>query len=89
MSKLGQTKNCATNYGQARNDLSIFCQVKQINAKILLISQIFLKFFFKIAHLPVVAITAYHLVNVEEDARDAYFSKPLETNSIVDHPFHS
>lgn len=41
-----------------------------------------------IANLPVVAITAYHSVNVEEDAHDAgfdaYFSKPLDINSIVD-----
>jgi CheY-like chemotaxis protein len=39
------------------------------------------------AHLPVVAITAYHSANVEEDAHtagfDAYFSKPLDTLSIV------
>ena len=43
----------------------------------------------KTAHLPVVAITAYHSVNVEEDAHDAgfdaYFPKPLETNILVDH----
>ncbi|MGJ3237829.1 MAG: response regulator [Anaerolineae bacterium] len=42
----------------------------------------------KTAHLPVVAITAYHSVNVEEDAHDAgfdaYFPKPLATNLIVD-----
>lgn len=42
----------------------------------------------KTAHLPVIAITAYHSVNVEEDAREAgfnaYFPKPLNTKSIVD-----
>jgi len=42
----------------------------------------------KTAHLTVVAITAYHSVNVEEDARDAgfdaYFPKPLNTKSLVD-----
>ena len=41
------------------------------------------------AHLKVVAITAYHSVNVEEDAHhagfDAYFPKPLNINSIMDH----
>lgn len=40
-----------------------------------------------IAHIPVVAITAYHSVNVAEDARragfNAYFPKPLETTSFV------
>lgn len=40
------------------------------------------------AHLKVVAITAYHSVNVEEDANeagfDAYFPKPLNINSIMD-----
>lgn len=37
--------------------------------------------------LPVVAITAYHSVSVEEDAREAgfnaYFPKPLNTNRII------
>lgn len=41
----------------------------------------------KTAHLPVVAITAYHSVNVEDDAEragfDAYFPKPLDTTAIV------
>lgn len=41
----------------------------------------------KTAHIPVVAMTAYHSVSVEEDAViagfDAYFSKPLETGTIV------
>jgi CheY-like chemotaxis protein len=40
------------------------------------------------AHIPVAAITAYHSVNVEEDAQqagfDAYFPKPLDTSSIMD-----
>jgi CheY-like chemotaxis protein len=40
-----------------------------------------------IKHLPVVAITAYHSVNVEEDARragfDAYLPKPLDTIALV------
>ncbi|MEM9950992.1 MAG: response regulator [Chloroflexota bacterium] len=40
------------------------------------------------AHLKVFAITAYHSVNVEEDAHqagfDAYFPKPLNTNRIVE-----
>lgn len=40
------------------------------------------------AKIPVVAITAYHSVNVEEDAAeagfDAYFPKPLDTGSIID-----
>jgi len=40
-----------------------------------------------IAHIPVVAITAYHSVNVEEDAQqagfNAYFPKPLDTNKII------
>lgn len=39
------------------------------------------------AHIPVVAITAYHSVNVEEDASkagfNAYFAKPLDTATIV------
>lgn len=39
------------------------------------------------AHLPVVAITAYHSVNVAEDAAsagfNAYFPKPLDTNALV------
>jgi CheY-like chemotaxis protein len=39
------------------------------------------------AHLPVVAITAYHSVNVAEDAATAgfngYFPKPLDTNALV------
>ena len=43
----------------------------------------------KTAHLKVVAITAYHSVNVEEDAHDAgfnaYFPKPLNINLIIDH----
>jgi CheY-like chemotaxis protein len=38
--------------------------------------------------IPVAAITAYHSVNVAEDARaagfDAYFPKPLSTTSIID-----
>ncbi|QPC81414.1 response regulator [Phototrophicus methaneseepsis] len=41
-----------------------------------------------LAHLPVVAITAYHSVSVEQDAYDAgfdaYLSKPLETNNLID-----
>jgi len=40
------------------------------------------------ANLSVVAITAYHSVNVEEDAVKAgfngYFSKPLDTNQVID-----
>lgn len=40
-------------------------------------------------HLPVVAITAYHSVNLEEDAYragfDAYMSKPLEIRNFVPH----
>jgi CheY-like chemotaxis protein len=40
------------------------------------------------AHIPVVAITAYHSVNVAEDALhagfDAYFPKPLDTLSLVE-----
>lgn len=40
-----------------------------------------------IAHIPVVAITAYHSVNVAEDAAnagfDAYFPKPLDTGALV------
>lgn len=43
----------------------------------------------KIAHIPIAAITAYHSVNVEEDAHDAgfdaYFPKPLNPNTIVEH----
>ncbi|MCS6834985.1 MAG: response regulator [Anaerolineae bacterium] len=39
------------------------------------------------ADIPVVAITAYHSVNVEADARragfDAYLSKPLDVQSLV------
>ena len=39
------------------------------------------------ADIPVVAITAYHSVNVEEDAEvagfDAYWPKPLDTASLV------
>lgn len=39
------------------------------------------------AHIPVVAMTAYHSVNVAEDALhagfDAYLPKPLDTNSLV------
>lgn len=39
------------------------------------------------AHIPVAAITAYHSVNVAEDAEqagfDAYFPKPLDTRSII------
>ncbi len=38
-------------------------------------------------HIPVVAITAYHSVNVEDDARkagfNAYFPKPLDTSTIM------
>lgn len=41
------------------------------------------------AHIPVAAITAYHSVNVEEDAHragfNAYFPKPLNTTSIINH----
>jgi len=41
------------------------------------------------AHLPVVAITAYHSVNLEEDAYragfNAYMPKPLETQALVSH----
>jgi CheY-like chemotaxis protein len=41
------------------------------------------------AHIPVVAITAYHSANVAQDAMqagfDAYFSKPLDALSFVDH----
>ena len=44
------------------------------------------------AHIPVAAITAYHSVNVEEDAHDAgfnaYFPKPLDTINIVDSLSH-
>lgn len=44
------------------------------------------------AHIPVAAITAYHSVNVEEDAHDAgfnaYFPKPLDTNNIVRYLSH-
>lgn len=40
-----------------------------------------------LAGVPVVAITAYHSVSVEQDARahgfDAYFPKPLDTNAII------
>ncbi|XWX05179.1 response regulator [Aggregatilineales bacterium SYSU G02658] len=40
-------------------------------------------------HLPVVAITAYHSVNLEEDAYragfNAYMPKPLETQALVKH----
>jgi CheY-like chemotaxis protein len=40
------------------------------------------------SQIPVVAITAYHSVNVAEDAYeagfDAYFSKPLDTGTIVE-----
>ncbi len=40
-----------------------------------------------VAHIPVVAITAYDSVNVAEDALHAgfngYFAKPLETNVFV------
>jgi CheY-like chemotaxis protein len=39
-------------------------------------------------HLPVVAVTAYHSVNVAQDALqagfDAYFSKPIDADSFVD-----
>jgi two-component system cell cycle response regulator DivK len=39
------------------------------------------------AQIPVVAITAYHSVNVAEDALhagfDAYFPKPLDTTSLM------
>ena len=38
--------------------------------------------------IPIVAITAYHSVNLAEDALaagfDAYFSKPINTREIVD-----
>ncbi|MFQ3648335.1 MAG: response regulator [Anaerolineae bacterium] len=41
------------------------------------------------AHLPVVAITAYHSVNLEDDAYkagfNAYMPKPLETQALVKH----
>lgn len=41
----------------------------------------------KTEHIPVAAITAYHSVNVEEDAEqagfDAYFPKPLNTKQII------
>lgn len=41
----------------------------------------------KTAHLPVAAITAYHSVNLAEDAAqagfDAYFPKPLDTKRII------
>lgn len=44
------------------------------------------------AHLPVVAITAYHSVNVHEDAVkagfNAYFSKPLDTANIITNLAH-
>ncbi len=37
--------------------------------------------------IPVIAVTAYHSVNVAEDARkagfDAYFPKPIDPNSII------
>jgi CheY-like chemotaxis protein len=40
------------------------------------------------AHIPVVAITAYHSINVAEDAIqagfNAYFPKPLDPASLVD-----
>jgi CheY-like chemotaxis protein len=40
------------------------------------------------AVIPVVAMTAYHSVNVGEDAHeagfDAYFPKPLDTGSIIE-----
>lgn len=40
------------------------------------------------AEIPVAAITAYHSVNVAEDARtagfDAYFPKPLDPSTIVE-----
>jgi len=39
------------------------------------------------AHIPVVAVTAYHSVNVAQDARragfNAYFPKPIEAASFV------
>lgn len=39
------------------------------------------------ATIPVVAITAYHSVNVEEDAQaagfDAYLPKPLDTSTLM------
>lgn len=42
----------------------------------------------KTAKLPVVAITAYHSVNVAEDAHEAgfnaYFPKPLDTGRIIE-----
>ncbi|MCU0514436.1 MAG: response regulator [Anaerolineae bacterium] len=41
----------------------------------------------RLAHLPVVAITAYHSVNVAEDALhagfDAYLPKPLDTGALM------
>jgi chemosensory pili system protein ChpA (sensor histidine kinase/response regulator) len=41
------------------------------------------------AHIPVVAITAYHSVSVEEDAKkagfDFYMPKPLDTQALVKH----
>ncbi|GAB5490090.1 MAG: response regulator [Phototrophicaceae bacterium] len=44
------------------------------------------------AHIPVAAITAYHSVNVEEDAYDAgfnaYFPKPLDTINLVEYLSH-
>lgn len=42
----------------------------------------------KTAQIPVAAITAYHSVNVAEDAHEAgfnaYFPKPLDTGSIIE-----
>lgn len=39
-------------------------------------------------HIPVAAITAYHSVNVAEDAHEAgfnaYFPKPLNTSTIIE-----
>ena len=44
------------------------------------------------AHIPVVAITAYHSGNVEEEAArvgfDAYFPKPLSPTSFVEDLAH-
>jgi CheY-like chemotaxis protein len=40
------------------------------------------------AHIPVIAITAYHSVNVAQDALnagfDAYFAKPFSPDSLMD-----
>ncbi len=43
----------------------------------------------RLAHIPVVAITAYHSASVAEDARragfDGYLPKPLDTQLFVQH----